>query len=55
MICLQTAAELIQPIPTKFQVMGVQQLAKAYEEDYSNATAGAMCKRPYAIVRYYGI
>ena len=27
----------IQPVPTKFQVLGVQQLAKAYEEDYSNA------------------
>lgn len=45
----------IQPVPMKFQVLGVQQLAKAYEEDYSNATAGAMCKRPYAVVRYYGI
>jgi hypothetical protein len=45
----------IQPVPTKFQVLGVQQLAKAYEEDYSNATAGVMCKRPYAVVRYYGI
>lgn len=45
----------IQPVPTKFQVLGVQQLAKGYEEDYSNATAGAMCKRPYAVVRYYGI
>ena len=45
----------IQPVPTKFQVLGVQQLAKAYEEDYSNATAGVMCKRPYAVVRYYDI
>lgn len=45
----------LQPVPTKFMVMGVQQLAKAYEEDYSNATAGVMCKRPYAVVRYTGI
>lgn len=45
----------IQPVPAKFQVLGVQQLAKAYEEDYSNATSGVMCKRPYAVVRYYGI
>jgi hypothetical protein len=45
----------IQPVPTKFQVLGVQQLAKAYEEDYSNATAGAMCKRPYAVTRWFGI
>lgn len=45
----------IQAVPAKFQVMGVQQLAKAYEEDYSNATAGAMAKRPWAIVRFYHI
>lgn len=44
-----------QYVPIKFQVLGVQQLSKAYEEDFSNATAGAMCKRPYAVVRYYGI
>lgn len=45
----------IQPVPTKFMVLGVQQLAKGYEEDYSNATAGVMCKRPWAVVRYSGI
>jgi hypothetical protein len=45
----------IQVVPSKFQVLGVQQLAKAYEEDYSNATAGVMCKRPYAVTRYSGI
>ena len=45
----------LQPVPTKFQVMGVQQLAKSYEEDYSNATAGVMCKRPFAVVRYFGV
>ena len=45
----------IQAVPAKFQVMGVQQLAKAYEEDYSNATAGAMAKRPWAITRWYNI
>ena len=45
----------LQVVPTKFQVQGVQQLSKAYEEDYSNATAGVMAKRPYAITRWYGI
>lgn len=45
----------IQPVPAKFQVLGVQQMAKAYIEDYSMATAGAMCKRPYAVVRRSGI
>lgn len=45
----------VQVVPAKFQVLGVQQLAKAYVEDYSNATAGVMCKRPFAVVRRYGI
>jgi hypothetical protein len=44
-----------QLVPAKFQVLGVQQMTKGYEEDYSNATAGVMAKRPYAIVRYSGI
>ena len=45
----------IQMVPAKFQVLGVQQLAKAYEEDFSNATAGVMCKRPFAVTRWSGI
>lgn len=45
----------LQAVPAKFQVLGVQQLAKAYEEDFSNATAGVMCKRPWAVVRFTGI
>ncbi len=45
----------IQVVPTKFQVLGVAKLAKSYEEDYSNATAGVMCKRPWAVVRVNGI
>lgn len=45
----------IQPVPAKFQVLGVQQMAKAYEEDYSNATAGIMLKRPWAVVRRSGV
>jgi hypothetical protein len=44
-----------QIVPAKFQVMGVMQLPKGYEEDYSNATAGVMVKRPWAVVRYSGI
>lgn len=44
----------IQPVPMKFMVLGVQQLAKAYEEDFSNATSGVMVKRPYAVTRFYG-
>ena len=45
----------IQLVPAKFQVLGVMQLPKGYEEDYSNATAGIMCKRPYAVTRWVGI
>ena len=44
-----------QVVPAKFQVMGVEQLAKAYKESYSNATAGMLLKRPYAVVRYFNI
>ncbi len=45
----------VQIIPAKFQLLGVQQLTKGYEEAYSNATAGVMCKRPYAVVRRFGL
>jgi hypothetical protein len=45
----------VQVVPAKFQALGVEKQAKAYVEDYANATAGAMLKRPYAVVRYSGI
>lgn len=45
----------IQVVPAKFLVLGVQQLPKGYEEDYANATAGAMLKRPWAVIRFSGI
>ena len=45
----------VQDVPAKFLVLGVEQKAKRYVEDYSNATAGVMLKRPYAVVRYYNI
>ena len=45
----------IQVVPAKFIVLGVEQLAKAYKEDYSNATSGTWCKRPFAVVRYFNI
>ncbi len=45
----------VQVVPAKFQVLGVATSSKFYEEDYSNATAGVMLKRPYAVVRYSGI
>lgn len=48
-------ATFVQVVPAKFQVLGVQPMAKGYVEDYSNATAGIMCKRPYAVYRGTGV
>ncbi len=45
----------IQVVPTTFQTLGVDQKQKSYTEAYSNATAGLMLKRPYAVVRRSGI
>jgi len=45
----------IQMVPAKFQVLGVEQKSKAYIEDFSNATAGVMVKRPFACTRWSGI
>jgi len=46
---------ITQIVPTKFKVLGVEQKAKGYIEDFSNATAGVLVKRPYAIVRKSGL
>lgn len=44
-----------QPVPAKLLVLGVERKAKGFLEDYSNATAGAFLKRPYAVTRLSGI
>jgi hypothetical protein len=44
-----------QIVPAKLKSLGVEQKAKSYLEDYTNATAGVMLKRPWAVVRYSGI
>lgn len=44
----------MQNVPTKFMTLGVGQMPKFYEEDFSNASAGVSCKRPWAVVRYSG-
>lgn len=38
-----------QVVPNKFLSLGVSQNTKSYEEAYSNATAGVILKRPYAL------
>lgn len=45
-------AQLVQ---TKFMTLGVEKKVTAYVEGYSNATAGVLCKRPWAVVRVMGI
>lgn len=47
-------AVFVQMVPTRFITLGAQQMTKGYEESYGNATAGVMCKRPYAVVRRSG-
>lgn len=45
----------LQVVPTKLQLLGLEQNVKGYLEDYTNATAGAFLQRPWANVRYTGI
>lgn len=45
----------VQAVPQKFRVLGVMKLTKGYQEDYANATAGVMLKRPWAVVRFNGV
>lgn len=44
----------IQVVPAKFQALGVEKQAKAYVEDYTNATSGVLLKRPYLVTRFSG-
>ena len=48
-------AVIAQIVPAKFTTLGVEKRSKSYIEDFSNATAGVLCKRPFAMVRYTGI
>lgn len=45
----------VQLVQSKFVTLGVEKRAKSYVEDYSNAGAGMLCKRPWAVVRVTGI
>lgn len=48
-------ATWVQMVPAKFRTLGAEKHIKTYVEDYSNALAGVMLKRPYAVVRRSGI
>lgn len=45
----------VQPVPAKLRTLGVENRSKSYVEDFANATAGVMLKRPWAVVRRSGI
>lgn len=44
-----------QLVPAKFMALGTEKRAKSYVEDFANATAGALLKRPFAVVRRSGL
>lgn len=46
---------IAQIVPARFQALGSEKRAKGVVEDYTNALAGVMCKRPWAVVRRSGI
>ena len=46
---------ITQLVPVRMFLLGSQQGAKSYIEDYTNATAGVLAKRPYAIQRMTGV
>lgn len=45
----------IQAVPTKMFTLGVEKKVKGYVEGYTNATAGILLKRPFAVYRMTGI
>lgn len=46
---------IIQLVPEKFRALNVVPTNKGSKEAYTNACAGALIKRPYAVVRFSGI
>lgn len=46
---------IAQIVPARFQALGTEKRAKGVVEDYTNALAGVMVKRPYGVVRRSGI
>lgn len=48
----QTIAQIV---PSRFQVLGSEQRAKGYIEDFTNATAGVLVMKPWAVQRLTGL
>ncbi|GAA0334498.1 DUF2184 domain-containing protein [Morganella psychrotolerans] len=50
-----TSAVILQVVPVKYQLIGSENQIKGYLEDATNATAGVIVTRPWAITRLTGI
>ena len=48
-------AVIDQIVPSRFRALGVDTSCKVVTEDFTNATAGALVKRPFAVYRASGI
>lgn len=48
-------ATMLQLVPARLQALNSMTTMRGYEEGYTNALAGCLVKRPYAVVRYKGI
>ena len=46
---------IAQIVPTRLQALGTEKRAKGVVESYTNALAGVMCRRPWAVVRRSGL
>lgn len=46
---------IAQMVPVRFMSLGTERTAKGQIEDFTNALAGVMCKRPWATIRRSGI
>lgn len=46
---------IAQIVPARFMALGTEPRAKGVVEDYTNALAGVLCRRPWAVVRRSGI
>lgn len=44
-----------QLVPAKFMALGTEKRVKTYVEGFTNATAGVLVKRPYAVFRASGV
>lgn len=49
------SAVWLQPVPAQFVALGVERQSKKYVEDFTNATAGVIVKRPFAVKRMTGV